>query len=59
MTNITLLGLGYIGLPTAVALANAGYTVSGFDTDPKIAQKLQEPSDATTHHEPELQRGQL
>jgi UDP-N-acetyl-D-mannosaminuronic acid dehydrogenase len=56
MTNITLLGLGYIGLPTAVALANAGYTVSGFDTDPNIAQKLQDPSDAITHHEPELQR---
>lgn len=56
MTNITLLGLGYIGLPTAVALANAGYTVCGFDTDPKIAQKLQDPSDALTHHEPELHR---
>lgn len=54
MTHITLLGLGYIGLPTAVAFANAGYAVFGFDTDPSIAQKLQDSSNALTHHEPEL-----
>lgn len=53
MTHITLLGLGYIGLPTAVAFANAGYAVFGFDTDPSVAQKLQDSSNALTHHEPE------
>ena len=31
--SVTVLGLGYIGLPTAAMLANAGYTVDGFDVD--------------------------
>ena len=29
--TITVLGLGYIGLPTAVVLAKAGHLVNGFD----------------------------
>ncbi len=31
--TITVLGLGYIGLPTALLLARAGYQVFGFDID--------------------------
>ena len=31
--SVTVLGLGYIGLPTAAMLANAGYSVDGFDVD--------------------------
>ena len=31
--RITVVGMGYMGLPTALMLANAGYTVSGFDTN--------------------------
>ena len=31
--KITVLGLGYIGLPTAAMLAEAGHQVFGFDTD--------------------------
>lgn len=31
--SVTVLGLGYIGLPTAAMLANAGYAVDGFDID--------------------------
>ena len=32
--KITVLGLGYIGLPTAAMLAGAGHEVDGFDVDP-------------------------
>ena len=32
--KITVLGLGYIGLPTAAMLANAGHNVDGYDIDP-------------------------
>lgn len=34
--KITVIGLGYIGLPTAVILANEGYQVSGFDINSDI-----------------------
>jgi UDP-N-acetyl-D-mannosaminuronic acid dehydrogenase len=33
VASVTILGLGYIGLPTAAMLANAGYAVDGFDVD--------------------------
>jgi UDP-N-acetyl-D-glucosamine dehydrogenase len=32
--RIGIVGLGYVGLPTAVAYADAGFTVVGVDTDP-------------------------
>lgn len=32
--TVAVIGLGYIGLPTAVALAGAGHTVKGMDTNP-------------------------
>lgn len=33
MKNLTVVGLGYVGLPSAIAAALNGYTVSGFDID--------------------------
>jgi UDP-N-acetyl-D-glucosamine dehydrogenase len=33
--RIGIVGLGYVGLPTAVAYADAGFTVVGIDTDAK------------------------
>lgn len=33
--KISIIGLGYIGLPTACLLADAGHKVSGFDVDQK------------------------
>ncbi|WP_435334679.1 nucleotide sugar dehydrogenase [Haloarchaeobius sp. TZWWS8] len=33
MTTVTVHGLGYIGLPTAAILADAGHEVHGFDVD--------------------------
>lgn len=40
MKNICILGLGYIGLPTASILANNGYNVLGIDINDKIISKL-------------------
>ena len=36
-----MLGLGYIGLPTALLLARAGHTVVGVDINPAIVDQLQ------------------
>lgn len=40
MKNITVLGLGYIGLPTAIVLAKAGHQVNGFDVNESIIETL-------------------
>jgi UDP-N-acetyl-D-glucosamine dehydrogenase len=32
--RVGVIGLGYVGLPLAMAVARAGFTVMGFDTDP-------------------------
>jgi UDP-N-acetyl-D-glucosamine dehydrogenase len=37
--RVGIIGLGYVGLPLAVAFARAGFNVSGFDVDPvKVAE---------------------
>lgn len=41
MKKITVMGLGYIGLPTAITLAGAGFEVCGFDVSEKVIQSLQ------------------
>lgn len=38
--RITILGLGYIGLPTAAILATNGYKVTGFDIDETVVDSL-------------------
>ena len=40
MKNICVVGLGYIGLPTACILASNGYNVLGIDIDEEIITKL-------------------
>lgn len=40
MKKITVMGLGYIGLPTAITLAGAGYEVCGFDVSEKTVETL-------------------
>ena len=39
--KITVMGLGYIGLPTAITLAEAGFEVCGFDVNEKTIETLQ------------------
>jgi UDP-N-acetyl-D-glucosamine dehydrogenase len=39
-TSITVIGLGYVGLPLALNLAKAGFDVTGFDLDSTKIQLL-------------------
>ena len=38
--TVCVIGLGYIGLPTAALIANKGFTVSGVDVDNNIVSKV-------------------
>jgi UDP-N-acetyl-D-mannosaminuronic acid dehydrogenase len=40
MAEVCVLGLGYVGLPTASLLANAGFFVLGVDLDPEVVDML-------------------
>ena len=40
--RVGVLGLGYAGLPMAVALGQAGYPVVGLDVDPSRAAEVAE-----------------
>ena len=40
MTTACVVGLGYIGLPTAAMLATNGFSVVGVDTDPTVVQAI-------------------
>jgi UDP-N-acetyl-D-mannosaminuronic acid dehydrogenase len=51
-SKVCMLGLGYIGLPTACTLANAGLHVTGVDTNPRVLDTLR--NGALHIHEPGL-----
>jgi UDP-N-acetyl-D-mannosaminuronic acid dehydrogenase len=38
--QVSVIGLGYIGLPTAASLATGGLTVAGVDTNPGIVEQV-------------------
>jgi UDP-N-acetyl-D-mannosaminuronic acid dehydrogenase len=40
MTSICVIGLGYIGLPTASLFANNGFDVTGVDTNPDVIKEI-------------------
>ena len=40
MKKVTILGLGYIGLPSAVLLASSGFQVNGVDVNDEIVEKV-------------------
>lgn len=52
MKKISVLGLGYIGLPTAIILAENGFDVTGFDIDEKKVKNIM--AGDPTIEEPEL-----
>jgi UDP-N-acetyl-D-mannosaminuronic acid dehydrogenase len=54
MKKISVLGMGYIGLPTACMLANSGFEVLGVDIDEDIINKLN--SGKLHIEEPELEK---
>ncbi|HYG91165.1 MAG TPA: nucleotide sugar dehydrogenase [Azospirillum sp.] len=45
--RISVIGLGYVGLPVAVAFGKAGVPVVGFDIDPRRVAALREGNDHT------------
>ncbi|MCL1913655.1 MAG: nucleotide sugar dehydrogenase [Eubacteriaceae bacterium] len=42
LMKVSVIGLGYIGLPTAIVLAEAGHMVYGFDNNESIVDSLSE-----------------
>ncbi len=52
--SITVIGLGYVGLPIACAFARAGVTVYGIDTNPSLIGTLKERT--YSYAEPDLNR---
>ncbi|MFC3959427.1 nucleotide sugar dehydrogenase [Halovivax cerinus] len=45
--SICVVGLGYVGLPLTVALAEAGHDLSGYDVDPTTIERLESGVDPT------------
>ena len=45
--KISVIGLGYVGLPVAIAFAEAGFNVVGFDTNANRTNELKEGYDKT------------
>ena len=45
--NVAVIGLGYIGLPTAALFARSGHRVYGYDANPKLRRSLQRGEIAT------------
>lgn len=59
-TPISVIGLGYVGLPVATAFAAAGFPVTAFDIDPQRVAELAAGHDRTRSVAPEaLQAGGL
>jgi UDP-N-acetyl-D-glucosamine/UDP-N-acetyl-D-galactosamine dehydrogenase len=50
--KIAVIGLGYVGLPVAVAFARSGISVVGFDIDPHRIDELRAGHDRTREIEP-------
>ncbi len=40
--NVCMVGLGYVGLPTSLLIADAGHNVVGFDVNPAVVKSLNE-----------------
>ncbi|AGB17439.1 nucleotide sugar dehydrogenase [Halovivax ruber XH-70] len=45
--SVCVVGLGYVGLPLAVALSEAGHELAGFDVDPETIETLDSGVDPT------------
>jgi UDP-N-acetyl-D-glucosamine dehydrogenase len=55
--TVAVVGLGYVGLPLAVAFADAGLSVVGFDTDPVKIESLRNSRTYIRHLPDDLVRG--
>ncbi|MDB4985583.1 MAG: UDP-N-acetyl-D-glucosamine dehydrogenase [Myxococcaceae bacterium] len=50
--QVGIIGLGYVGLPLALTFVEAGFQVTGFDTDPKKVEALTHGRSYIRHIEP-------
>ena len=57
--TLSVIGLGYVGLPVAVAFARSGTQVIGFDIDRQRVAELRRGHDRTREVEPEDLRHEL
>ena len=44
---ISVIGLGYVGLPTAAVIANRGIQVIGVDVDPNVIAAITQPAESS------------
>jgi UDP-N-acetyl-D-glucosamine dehydrogenase len=58
-TEIAVIGVGYVGLPFALALARVGHTVHGIDADPRRIARLQAGEPTVETADPALLRRML
>lgn len=52
--KIAIVGLGYVGLPLALALGNAGWDVVGFDINKNRVEELRSGEDKTKEADPKI-----
>ena len=52
--KITIVGMGYIGLPTSIAFAQTGFNVNGYDVNEEVISTLK--SGKIHIKEPDLQQ---
>jgi UDP-N-acetyl-D-glucosamine/UDP-N-acetyl-D-galactosamine dehydrogenase len=58
--TVAIVGLGYVGLPLAVAFAKTGFSVAGFDVKPSRVEELRQGKDSTDEVDPaELKQKRL
>jgi UDP-N-acetyl-D-glucosamine dehydrogenase len=57
-TRVGVIGLGYVGLPLTSAIAQSGFSVIGFDLDPRKVEMLNR-GQSYIHHIPEKLVGEL
>ncbi|MHB8589548.1 MAG: nucleotide sugar dehydrogenase [Candidatus Dormibacteraceae bacterium] len=53
--HVCIVGLGYVGLPLAIAVAQAGHTVTGIDLDQGVVDSI----NAGRSHSPDMRSDQL
>src|SRR3546814_9945989 len=53
--QVTVLGLGYIGLPTAALIARSGCRVTGVDVSPQVVDTINSGKVRSEEHTSELQ----
>jgi UDP-N-acetyl-D-glucosamine dehydrogenase len=52
--HVAIIGLGYVGLPLAVAFAEAGYRVTGIDLDTRKVDAISPTSPAPPSRSPAI-----